>query len=143
MGGDMPASEGLPTFGSEPEPAPTMGMGGMGAEMFNTEMGPLAQWRLEREEKLAAKAAEAEAALKQKIEEAQGQITTFYADLKDKSEKRAQANLEAEQQYISDRDAAIQADSWQTVCGMLDLKEQANPVKDTSRMRQILVQLKH
>lgn len=74
---DMGASEALPTFGSEPAPAPEMGMAGMGAEMFNTDMGPLAQWRLEREEKLAAKAAEAEAALKSKIEEAQGQIATF------------------------------------------------------------------
>ena len=90
---ETPASEALPTFGSEPAPAPEMGMGGMGAEMFNTDMGPLAQWRLEREEKLAAKAAEAEAALKSKIEEAQGQIATFYADLKEKSEKRAQTNL--------------------------------------------------
>jgi len=93
---ETPASEALPTFGSEPAPAPEMGMGGMGgmgAEMFNTDMGPLAQWRTEREEKLAAKAAEAEAALKSKIEEAQGQIATFYADLKEKSEKRAQTNL--------------------------------------------------
>jgi len=140
---ETPASEALPTFGSEPAPAPEMGMGGMGAEMFNTDMGPLAQWRLEREEKLAAKAAEAEAALKSKIEEAQGQIATFYADLKEKSEKRAQTNLEAESTYIAERDASIQADSWQTVCGMVDLKEKAGQEKDTGRMRQLLVQLKH
>ena len=71
---------------------------------------------------------------------------------------------EAESQYIADRDASIQADSWETVCGMVrglrlrpsthapilprsapqvNLKEVANPIKDTSRMRQILVQLKH
>ena len=88
----------------EPEPAGNMfeamapapaevGGGGMSADMFNTEMGAIAQWRQERDAKLAAKAAEAEAALKQKIEEAQGQIAQFYADLKEKSEKRAQANL--------------------------------------------------
>ena len=73
MGGGMAPSEPLPTFG-EPEPAPAMGggmdmggmdmggMGGMGSapvgglgDEFNTEMGPVAQWRLEREEKLAAR----------------------------------------------------------------------------------------
>tara|TARA_B110001452_G_C14861581_1_gene301050 strand:- start:199 stop:354 length:156 start_codon:yes stop_codon:yes gene_type:complete len=49
----------------------------------------------------------------------------------------------AESTYIAERDASIQADSWQTVCGMVDLKEKAGQEKDTGRMRQLLVQLKH
>ena len=95
----------MPTFGEPAEPMPTFGEpdlvagsiepvgGGMDAAMFNTDLGPLAKWRTEREEKLAEKAAATDAALKQKIDEAQQQITQFYAELKDKSEKRAQANL--------------------------------------------------
>ena len=37
------------------------------------------------------------------------------------------------------------ADSWESVCGLVDLKEKegAAPTKDTSRMRNLLVQLKH
>ena len=77
------------------------------------------------------------------MEEAQGQITAFYAELKDKSGKRAAENLTAQGQYIAERDAAIQADSWDSVCGMVNLKEQAGQTVDTSRLRSILVQLKH
>ena len=49
------------------------------------------------------------------MEEAQGQITAFYAELKEKSGKRAAENLTAQGQYITERDAAIQADSWDSV----------------------------
>jgi len=215
FGGDMGASEPLPTFGEAEEPLPTFGeseplptfgdaeeaapmggmdmgggdmggmgggdmggmgggdmgsmggdMGGMGGDMGGMgggmgdmggmgggmgggisaddfTMGPLAEWRKEREEKLAVKAAEADAKHKAKVEEAQGQITAFYAELKDKSGKRAAENLTAQGQYIAERDAAIQADSWDSVCGMVNLKEQAGQTCDTSRLRSILVQLKH
>merc|ERR1719491_1880389 len=115
--------------------------GGISADDFT--MGPLAEWRKEREEKLAVKAAEADAKHKAKVEEAQGQIAAFYAELKEKSGKRAAENLTAQGQYITERDAAIQADSWDSVCGMVNLKEQAGQTCDTSRLRSILVQLKH
>jgi len=134
MGGGMGGGE--PAVMSDPEPLP-----GISADDFT--MGPLAEWRKEREEKLAVKAAEADAKHKAKVEEAQGQITAFYAELKDKSGKRAAENLTAQGQYIAERDAAIQADSWDSVCGMVNLKEQAGQTCDTSRLRSILVQLKH
>ena len=137
---------------------------------------------------------QAEAAEKHKAKcaEAQAQIAEFYAELKEKSAKRAAENLAAQGQYVAERDAAIQADSWDSVwsapspatsapnlsrtaalsfspltptftstftrtsppthppsdptaqvCGMVNLKEQAGQVADTSRMRSILVQLKH
>jgi len=158
MGGGMGGGE--PAVMSDPEPlpdfdapAPIEGLGapepiqaapieaGISADDFT--MGPLAEWRKEREEKLAVKAAEADAKHKAKVEEAQGQITAFYAELKDKSGKRAAENLTAQGQYIAERDAAIQADSWDSVCGMVNLKEQAGQTCDTSRLRSILVQLKH
>ena len=49
------------------------------------------------------------------MEEAQGQIAAFYAELKEKSGKRAAENLTAQGQYVAERDAAIQADSWDSV----------------------------
>ena len=106
-------------------------------------MGPLAEWRKELEERLAVKAAEAAEKHKAKCAEAQTQIAEFYAELKEKSAKRAAENLAAQGEYIAERDAAIQADSWNSVCGMVNLKEQAGQTCDTSRMRSILVQLKH
>ena len=60
---------------------------------------------------------QAEAAEKHKAKcaEAQAQIAEFYAELKEKSAKRAAENLAAQGQYIAERDAAIQADSWDSV----------------------------
>jgi len=162
MGGGMGGGE--PAVMSDPDPPPDFGApasieglgapepiqaapiaapieAGISAEDFT--MGPLAEWRKEREERLAVKAAEADAKHKAKVEEAQGQIAAFYAELKEKSGKRAAENLTAQGQYVAERDAAIQADSWDSVCGMVNLKEQAGQTCDTSRMRSILVQLKH
>ena len=56
---------------------------------------------------------------------------------------RRSAHRAAQAQYVTERDAAIQADSWDSVCGMVNLKEVAGQTVDTSRMRSILVQLKH
>ena len=56
---------------------------------------------------------------------------------------RRSAHRAAQAQYVTERDAAIQADSWDSVCGMVNLKEVAGQTVDTSRMRSMLVQLKH
>jgi len=166
----MPAAEPLPTFG-EPEPLPTFGepepvpsfgeeppapmptfeepaapmppMGGLSDAFAAPEtLGPVAKWRMEQQEKLAAKAAAAEAEQATRLAEAQASITTFYQELSEKTSKRAAANRESEARYVEERDAAMVADSWASVCQLVDLKEKEG-VKDTSRMRGILVQLKH
>ena len=50
----------------------------------------------------------------------------------------------AEAAYVEERDAAMIADSWESVCKLVDLKGPEKPIeKDTSRMRGLLVQLKH
>lgn len=52
----------------------------------------------------------------------------------------------AEAAYVQERDAAMIADSWESVCKLVDLKataEKSTIDKDTSRMRGLLVQLKH
>lgn len=153
----MPAAEPLPTFG-EPEPLPTFGepeptpmpaMGGLGDEFAApASLGPLATWRIEQQEKVAAKAAAAETALAAKLAEAQTKIQEFYAERATMAEKRAATNRSTEKSYIEDRDAAMVADSWASVCGLVDLSKQTEEkpkevVFDTSRMRQVLVQLKH
>jgi len=147
----MPAADPLPTFGSEPVPSfgeepsiPAAPLGGLGDEFSAPDtLGPVAKWRIEQQEKLAAKASAAEAALAQRIAEAQASLTTFYEERSETSAKRAAANREAEARYVEDRDAAMVADSWASVCNLVDLKEKEGSVKDTSRMRGMLVQLKH
>jgi len=166
-------AEPLPSFGdAEPTPMPDMGgadfgapdmggadfgapepmpaMGGLGDEFAAPGvLGPLAKWRIEQQEKVAAKAATAESAMAGKLAEAQSSIETFYAERTETTAKRATANRVAEKQYIEDRDAAMVADSWASVCGLIDTSKQVGEEKpkevtfDTSRMRQVLVQLKH
>ena len=61
----------------------------------------------------------------------------------EKTAKRAQANREAAAQETQDRDAAMIADSWDSVCKLVDLKEKAGAEVDTSRLRSLLIQLKN
>ena len=72
-----------------------------------------------------AKAQKAAAALAVTVEEAQAAITKFYAELQETTANRAASNREDEKRYVEDRDAAVEADSWQTVCKLVDLHQQA------------------
>ena len=107
------------------------------------EMGPVGKWRIEQQERVAEKATAAAAAESAKIAEAQAALQQFYAERSEKTTKRAQENRDAEAQYVQDRDAAMIADSWDSVCKLVDLKEKAGAEVDTSRMRSLLTQLKH
>jgi len=138
-----------PTPMAMPEPTPMPPMGGLGDEFSApSALGPLATWRIEQQEKVAAKAAAAETAMAERIAEAQSAIQAFYAERSETTAKRATANRDAEKRYIEDRDAAMVADSWASVCGLIDISKQAEEKPkegtfDTSRMKQVLVQLKH
>merc|ERR1719221_92258 len=162
MGGDMdsfggemlpmPAAEPLPTFGEEPmalpEVVPSAGLGDEFAAP--SSLGPLAKWRIEQQEKLAAKAAVAEEKLAERVAEAQDAIAQFYAERADLATKRATANREEEAAYIEARDAAMVADSWESVWKLIDVKTDKeetatvkDPSKETTRMKQVLLKLKH
>lgn len=146
----MPAIEPLPTFGEEPmalpEPVVSAGLGDEFAAP--TTLGPLAKWRIEQQEKLAAKAAVAEEKLAETLSEAQTAIAQFYAERTDMASRRATSNREAEAAYIEERDAAMVADSWESVWKLIDsAKEETVTAKDssmdTTRMKQVLLKLKH
>merc|ERR1719331_2817015 len=107
------------------------------------EMGPVTKWRLENAEKGSQKAQAAQAAEAAKIAEAQAALQQFYAERSAKVSARATQNRAEEEQYVSDRDAAMIADSWDSVCKLVDLQEKANQEVDTSRMRSLLIQLKN
>ena len=151
---EMPAMDnggmgmGMPDMGGGmPDMGGGMGMGAMDASAFSAppggEMGPVAKWRIENEEKVSQKAAAAKAAEAAKIAEAETALQQFYAERAEKTQKRAAANRAEEAQYVQDRDAAMIADSWDSVCKLVDLKEKANQEVDTSRMRSLLIQLKN
>ena len=109
----------MPTFGDVAEPPPSMPpmdmggmdmggggmMGGMGAADFTSppggEMGPVAQWRIQNSEKVAAKNEKARAEEQVKIAEAQSSLQSFYAERSEKTAKRAQENRESVQRICS------------------------------------------
>ena len=161
-----PMEEAMPTFG---EMAPPSDMGGMdmgGMDMGGSmemappatngmsmggadfsapsmEVGEVAKWRMERDEKVAAKAAVAREAEAAKKAEAKAALDAFYAERAEKGQKRAAENRAAEAAYVEERDAAMVADSWESVAKLVDLKEKAGAEVDTSRFRSILTKLKH
>ena len=155
---EEPASD-LPSFGDVSEPPPSMppmdmggmdmggGMGGLSADAFAAppggEMGPVAQWRMANREKVEAKAEKSRAEEQVKVAEAQSALQSFYAERDEKIKKRATENRNTEAQYVQERDAAMIADSWDSVCKLVDLKEKAGQEVDTSRMRSLLIQLKN
>ena len=127
-----------------PPPMPMPPMGGMGGGFVAPmEMGAVAKWRVERDEKVAAKAAASRAAVAAKLAEAKAALDNFYAERTSKIAKRAAENRTAEAAYAAERDSAMIANSWESVCKLVDLKEKAGAIKDTSRMRSLLTQLKH
>ena len=107
------------------------------------EMGPVATWRIEQQEKVAAKATAAAAAEAAKIAEAQEALSKFYAERTEKNSKRASENRAAEAAYVQERDAAMIADSWESVGKLVDLKEKAGVEYDLARFRSLLIQLKN
>mmetsp|Transcript_17543 Transcript_17543/g.37095 ORF Transcript_17543/g.37095 Transcript_17543/m.37095 type:complete len:149 (-) Transcript_17543:144-590(-) len=141
MGGGMGGGMGMGMGMGMGEPSPAMGMGNEFAAPES--LGPVAKWRIETQEKLEAKAAAAEAALAERYQEAQADLEKFYAERTEKVTKRAAENRAAEQRYVEERDAAMMADSWESVCKLVDVKEKEDSAKDTSRMRQVLLKLKH
>lgn len=153
MGGGMPdMGGGMDMGGMDMGSAPPPMDGGMGMGMAPpmgndfvaaSELGPVAKWRIENSEKVAAKAAAAAAAEAAKVAEAQAALQQFYAERSEKTSKRAQTNREAAAAYTQERDAAMIADSWDSVCKLVDLKEKAGQEVDTSRMRSLLIQLKN
>jgi hypothetical protein len=127
-----------------PPPMPMPPMGGMGGGFVAPmEMGAVAKWRVERDEKVAAKAAASREAEAAKLAEAKAALDNFYAERTSKIAKRAAENRTAEAAYAAERDSAMIANSWESVCKLVDLKEKAGAIKDTSRMRSLLTQLKH
>lgn len=107
------------------------------------ESSPLRQYQIKHDSLLREKAARSEEKHKQITAKAQADITNFYKEKALARESTEANNRVSEQQFIADLESTLaNAQSWESVGNLVDL--QAKPVgKDTTRMRQILVQLKH
>merc|ERR1719263_1303309 len=134
MGGGMDG--GMLGGGMASEPPPDFSM---------PTIGPLAEYRMAQENKLAERAAATSAALAEKQAEARVAIEQFYAERTAKSEAKAKTNQEEAAMFVADRDATMLSESWESVCKMIDLTAKENEKEDpksVARMRSLLFQLK-
>jgi len=107
------------------------------------EISPLRQYQISHSAALAEKNAKSEEKHRQITGKAQADIDNFYKERALKRDKTELRNKENESTFVAARDATLaNSTSWESVGNLVDL--QSKPLgKDTARMRQVLVQLKH
>lgn len=123
--------------GSEPVAAaePTM----MG---FAQEESALMQWENAKKQQIAeidSADAEKDAALR---EEGRAASDNFYNKLQEAQEKRAQHNKEVDAQKIMSQESTSE-NQWEKVVEYIDFNRTDLHEKDVSRMKSLLLQLKH
>eukprot|EP01112_Ceratiomyxa_fruticulosa_P009701 TRINITY_DN2541_c0_g1_i2.p1 TRINITY_DN2541_c0_g1~~TRINITY_DN2541_c0_g1_i2.p1 ORF type:complete len:216 (+),score=67.71 TRINITY_DN2541_c0_g1_i2:233-880(+) len=103
----------------------------------------LTQWNIKHEEELGEKARKSEEKHRQVLDEANQSLERFYNERAVKREKTQAVNREEEKQFVTVRDNTLAATtSWDAVSQLVDFN--SKPLgKDTSRMKKILVELKH
>lgn len=124
-----------------------------GAITAAKETNKLREWEQAHEIELDAKAKLEQEAKQEMRKKAADELARWYADRKQLEEKRKLTNRSDEQALVAERDAANQpsANPWERVSSLVDTapakveKEEAgagNRQTDTSRMKQVLIQLK-
>jgi len=110
---------------------------------FGGELSAVRKYQIAHDELLQEKAAKSEEKRRQTIAKAQADIANFYKERALNREKTDANNRTIEQQFQANLEATLaNSQSWESVGNLVDL--QAKPLgKDTTRMRQVLVQLKH
>jgi len=103
----------------------------------------LTQWTIKHEEDLAEKARKSEEKHREILDEASQSLERFYNERAVKREKAQAANREDEKQFVAVRDSTLAGTTnWDSVSQLVDFN--SKPLgKDTSRMKKILVELKH
>jgi len=107
------------------------------------EISPLRQYQIKHSAYLAEKNARSDEKHRQVTAKAQADIDNFYKERALKRDKTEIRNKESESQFVTARDATLaNSTSWESVGNLVDLQAKSLG-KDTARMRQVLVQLKH
>jgi len=107
------------------------------------ELSAVRKYQIAHDELLQQKGAQSEEKRRQTVAKAQADIANFYKERALNREKTDANNRTAEQAFQTNLEATLaNGQSWESVGNLVDL--QAKPIgKDTTRMRQVLVQLKH
>jgi len=118
------------------------------------ETNKLREWEQAHEVELDAKAKAEQEAKQEQRQKAAEELSRWYEDRKQLEQKRKLINRSDEQALVAERDAANQpsANPWERVASLIDTQalskveakeeETGNRRTDTTRMKQVLIQLK-
>lgn len=107
---------------------------------------PLAAYRRRHEDYLDEKDQKSEQARRELLAKAAGAIEDFNRTQAGKREKHQAKNRAEEAKFVAERDALLEGSNytndWERVAALIDIKAPAIG-RDTSRMRKLLIELKH
>jgi len=107
---------------------------------------PLSVYRREHEDYLEQKDRNSESARRELLTKASGAIDEFNHTRSEKRDKQLAKNREDEKKFVRERDAILEggnyANDWERVGALIDFKAPAIG-RDTSRLRKLLIELKH
>jgi len=112
------------------------------------EMTALREWEDKHERELEETMRKEEMDKKERRAKAKAEIDEWYAEKKTNHDKKAKSNREEEATLTKAREDAMKpgANPWERIVDLIDTNAQANTtgdVKDTSRMRTLLISLKN
>ncbi len=100
-------------------------------------------WQRKHQEELSKVSSESFAKQQEIRAKAEGDLKKFYEKRSANIQKGSNANREKEKAFLADRDANLDhGDSWERVAKFCDFQKQIGE-RDTSRMKQLLLALKH
>ncbi|OHT03418.1 Clathrin light chain [Tritrichomonas foetus] len=102
----------------------------------------LVEWERKRQEEIQKIDAELSAQDEELRKQASASLDKYYKGLKESQEKRAQCNIETDQQFLSTQ-SNTDIPTWERVVGYIDFNRSDLHERDASRMKSLLLQLKH
>jgi len=109
------------------------------------EETPLSKYRAEHDRYLDDKARKSEEKRDEIINQARQSIDAYYKKRDETKEKTQKTNRTSEKTFVADRDSVLSGTSgseWSRVSTLIDFKATAIG-RDNSRMRKVLIELKH
>jgi hypothetical protein len=133
---------------SAPAPAASIDVGALSDDRATSFAEPtvnaLDAWDVEHSRALDDKAAKENKDREAAIEAARAELDAFYADRSSSIGAKQDSNRDAEARFIADRDAALTSgEPWDRAAFFCDFQQRAEAARDTGRMRELMIGLKH
>eukprot|EP01098_Paradermamoeba_levis_P007917 TRINITY_DN329_c0_g1_i1.p1 TRINITY_DN329_c0_g1~~TRINITY_DN329_c0_g1_i1.p1 ORF type:complete len:185 (-),score=78.55 TRINITY_DN329_c0_g1_i1:100-594(-) len=137
--------------GSTGSPAPVSkgpyDLSEFGSSLNQSDDSPLRKYEIEQAKLLEEKRAATEKKRQELLEAAKQSVTTFYEERTDAKKKAETQNIQSQKAFEAERDEILaggnSSNQWDHIVSLVDLQAGKTEGKDVSRMRQVLLKLKH